>query len=1680
MNRKTKRFDASEKVAWSRIDMLARHGCVIRIPAYRASCTSKETTMSAWATLTTDTVRLPQADGITPHTVTLTLLIPVEAPWVESKFVLTGANDSVIFLRTADNQTLSPDRQTLTMPLQSVTTVKFVCTNPDGDGAYLKVFVMDSAGGSFMPDPPGGYFSFSAAERVAPLDQGQVQIISANGRYWIDGASSYSPYTVMLTTNGTDIRTRFDMRVVTNNQVRFSANRLGLKKRPVGNGQYIFVMEPNENTGTDLLIRDYNPDTGAFWLWDPETGYMCALATIGGIQVPALMQGDAGELFTLKYLSKVPVQPPQSPYTLQLQGNDNLAPQADGLTPHTATAIISKDGSAVANFPYPIIFSLPDDNRTARFIQLAGQTLSADRKEVRAPADPVTGKASVQFVDTATNGEVVAVRATVEMDPGNSSYYLESTPTSVEFTFSRNIGASLDLERGYALIGTNKDKDMYIYEAIAAAKGLGGLVQNLWKATFTLPADSSATFLPDDNQTISANGKVLTAQLSEGTAYAHFQDSKASGEVVAVQAYIENNDIYLPSHPPELDYLTNSKLNLTSPDEGTATLANGVAQHTATVTFEGGDVPADFLVTFKLSPARGSKKDISAWFVDETAGQRVLDNGRTLISPLTDKKASVKFVDDSLTGEAVSLEASNEDLGLFSNILTFDFNDVLKLESDGGASVEADGYSTYGATATLQQSQQEPWDVTFTLPTDASATFVPQTGQRIGDGGTNPRMLIAPLENNVAKVKFVDTNKNGETVKLGATIKNDEVSGGTLNSVPAKVSFKFEALPGALALDLRDNNPNVHPQADGVDYCSATATLVNGTAGKNYEWIVTFSLPEVQSARFVAQDGQTYGGTDGTDRTILYAKLSNNQATARFVDDKPKGETVALNATVANDVVKLPASAVNFTFSELPKLYLSLEGDGLPSVAADGTSKHTATATLKKATINYPWNVTFTLPANKSATFVLQDKQTYGDTAHKVLVAPLVNDTATAQFVDVKGETVGLKADIDYDDNDILPSDPTTLNFKFVVPRGGSFDDPKYFRHDANAKQHDIYQLLGSDFVGTGYIEGAYYICTNPSGVANVMNHPPPALGQPDNDNWAHAFNATEDQYLAYDTKVKSAYIFGNGNHCTGIVLYFNPSGSDGIISPDYTQQPGKYFKQYMETLGFVSRNDLSASSDSSEPHTGFTISLMEANGEPVDATHSLLGPTAYTAAIAGSQQMEPVSSLPTVNANVPIDWCARRYYTSTTSGSTQIGMMVSMPSGVMATYGWKNVDGTAPLPVTVYAYTKYNANVYNGGLGYDGTHVQRGLAFGSDDDNYWQTHTDTNAWSPDFYWRQDNYRVVIRNRDGSSVNDQAGDKKIADFAVDGVSVEMSSADGKPSSVQFLGYTRNYYTTEEYICWSGTPKLQKNLWPGYPITLESGESAGSITLIFLSYVNLISPFSCVTYKNGDSPWLGKVTFHDQYGNPGEFYVNFNLPSTYYPKQYDPSRDSYPRNASIIPIKLGNTQISGFDDVITTNASSPPTLTQSYAYLFSLKSTQWAYLDSKTFLQSPLRAEKLTHAGERSDRFKWSFIYLVPTPPSNSMALYNAGYGGFYWGVRLTVDNQQMPNVFARPEFAIGCVMRPVWTQNGFIMHDGFWSGSQYVWCWTPEKDGAAMYGNPTGGSFDNRWLWRFTQDETDY
>ncbi|ANN67468.1 hypothetical protein [Bordetella bronchialis] len=1009
--------------------------------------------------------------------------------------------------------------------------------------------------------------------------------------------------------------------------------------------------------------------------------------------------------------------------------------------------------------------------------------------------------------------------------------------------------------------------------------------------------------------------------------------------------------------------------------------------------------------------------------------------------------------------------------GLLSNILKFQFNDVFELTADSTKGNEADGVSAYTATATLNQNGLEAWNVTFTLSSTSSGLFVKQKGQAYGGSdGTDRTTLIAPLNSNKAVAQLVDTDKDGEDVKVWAKIENSEVHGGVLVSDPTYETFTFDALPKNLALDLRNDNPGVQTVADGVNVSSATATLVNGTSGKNYGWSVTFALPKDKSAKFVAQAGQSYGGADSTDRTILIAPLASNSATAQIVDENPKGETVTLNAAVDNAVVDLSAPAVNFPFSAVTGLYLTLEGDTGATVAADGQSAHSATATLGGTNMYYPLNVTFTLPANKSATFLLQQNQRYGDngTNKQVMIAPLAQNVATAKFVDPKGETVALQAVVDYDENQTIVSSPKSLSFQFTTQGGGSFDNPKYFKSDANARENDIYQLIDGDFPGTGYIEGAYYICVNPNGLSNAASYPPPALGEPDNENWAHAWKSFQNGVLDTLGAGANPALFGNGNHCLGVVLYFDPGTGEGgnHISPDWTLQPGKYFKSYMETLGFVMRSQVKTK-ESEAPPNGFSIALIDDHGVPYDETQSLLKPTPYTAVINGSRFADTEDTSGTA-ADDSIEWCAKRYYTSKIKETTKIGLQSSLPDGTEARFGTTANSNTTPIQVTVYTSTKYNAVPATGGLGVDPKHMDRGVAPPADDNDYWKTHPSMDPWPADFYWRQDNYRVAIRNNDDASINNQASDKEIFDITIDGMPLDIDGNTG-PSSYIYCESSNNCYTTDAYICWTGTSDLTARFYMDNPVSLETGNFDGSITLVLVTYVRLFNPFGLWP----SSP--GLVSLHDQYGNEGSFYLNCNIPPTYYPKDYGSQDiDGYPKNSSIAVVS--NTEgrvLSKFDDVIVSTQATPTVVEPENVALYSPSYQKWAGLSPDTFPKDLLRWVNLASPGGTGGVSTWRFMGVATEVPNGIYTFYNSGYGGYSWGVKS--EYSLPPNVFAQPGYVALCTVRPVWDQNGFLLFNE--SGYTH-----PETISDTTYDRfaPFVSQLNKDFVWRFTNGRSPY
>ncbi|ANN67483.1 hypothetical protein BAU06_15280 [Bordetella bronchialis] len=566
---------------------------------------------------------------------------------------------------------MSEDRKTLTFQslLDGVDMVAhFLDMNPAGETATLTAWV-NAWYGKVTPDPPSLEFTFSAYKKGAAVDYGVVQITTGEGLNRMYLCCNDPPYFnnegLGYTYDGQAGITRFVMKYVAEDQIKLNSLQGSLKRLdwiPSFSPDYRDLVFPPDLAATDLVIRDYDPDAGTFKLWDPETDYMLSQLWVGGWKF-ALVAASEGNTFSFNYLTTKPVPPRAAPYKLVLTGDSDLLPQADGISPHTATATITRLRTAGPEFPSPVFFNLPDDGgHKARFIPRLGQTLSTDGMQLRAPVNPSTGQATVQFVDTSPNGETVALRAAIEIDPGgDDSYYIESTPIKLPFRFVRNIGATLELERDLTIFDSRLAAGGKIYQATAVASHVGALPPNAQQATFKLVEGSSASFIPGGNQTTSDNGKTLHAPLNNGQAIAQFQDANMSGELVGLRAYIETSELYVPSVPPLLDYAANLtlELKLTSNDLDTKTLADGISQHTATATLTGGTVDkGDLQVVFQLSPARGAKDGIDAWFVDETANQQVSNDGKTLTAVLVNNQASVKFVDNSMQGEEVWLQAS--------------------------------------------------------------------------------------------------------------------------------------------------------------------------------------------------------------------------------------------------------------------------------------------------------------------------------------------------------------------------------------------------------------------------------------------------------------------------------------------------------------------------------------------------------------------------------------------------------------------------------------------------------------------------------------------------------------------------------------------------------------------------------------------------------------------------------------------------------------------------------------------------------------------------------------------------------------------------------------------------------------------------------------------------------------
>lgn len=743
-------------------------------------------------------------------------------------------------------------------------------------------------------------------QKSSVLSSGIVVISQAprySGTFWYAGAAFGLGQCVLLDepVDRDSPRLRFSMDVTMQNDVPKVTFRYGdfsvYKYLPVLCDYWIFALGDKNPTG--FVVTDYDPKARSFKLWDPETKYYCAGKQVnGGKWIVALVPNSAGDTFSITYDSSVPA----TNYTLNLDGDVKRLPQANGVTPHTAVALIQQDGERVSGFSTPATFDLPG-NCSARFVAQAGQTSSNNGKTLVAPFDPVAATATAVFVDNRPNGEAVPLRAAVDM----TEYFVLSVPETLSFPFVKNQNASLDLSRGPDVEWNGQIE----YTVVATTHNPGRVAIDLWDVAFVLFGDS-VKFIPTGrDQSISADGKTLIARLNKGVATARFiHMADGHGGVVAVTAAIDNNALYLPSDPPslacalEFDPVLRGNTAVPLP-------ADGRTRHAARVTLQGNPPAESMDVVFTL-PA-----DRSASFV---AADGVSDDGKTLTVPLENGRitALAQFVDTHIGGESVPLRAVIKvtvdgeavELPTVPASLNFTFSPLpLKLTGDQTNRIAADGSSQHLATAAFAPSATDigTWPVTFTLSADSHATFKPSHGQALIDGKT----LIATLDTKSgysATAAFVDDNLVGnETVSVSA-----RVDAAHITSVPQSLPFSFYGF----TLYLESEDETLRYPSDGKTTHTAVAMLER-LPGKDpsFPWNVTFALTAKRST-FVDARGQSLG------KSLTLPLEKNNEARVEFVDSYSDGEDVTLTATIKNianrgeDLPSTPASMM-FTFYDV-------------------------------------------------------------------------------------------------------------------------------------------------------------------------------------------------------------------------------------------------------------------------------------------------------------------------------------------------------------------------------------------------------------------------------------------------------------------------------------------------------------------------------------------------------------------------------------------------------------------------------------------------------------------------------------------------------------------------------------------------------------------------------------------
>lgn len=353
-------------------------------------------------------------------------------------------------------------------------------------------------------------------------------------------------------------------------------------------------------------------------------------------------------------------------------------------------------------------------------------------------------------------------------------------------------------------------------------------------------------------------------------------------------------------------------------------------------------------------------------------------------------------------------------------------NYTLNLDGDVKRMPQADGVTPHTAVATIQQDGERvsgfSTPATFDLPGNCSATFVAQAGQTSSNHG---KTLVAPFDPVAATATavFVDNRPNGESVPLRAVVDMSEYF---VLSVPETLSFAFLKNQN-VSLDL-SRGPDIEWN-EQTEYTVVATTHNPGRIAIDL-WDVTFGLLG-DSVKFIPTGRDQTVSADGK---TLIARLNKGVATARFIrTGGGHGSVVAVTAAIDNNAMYVPSNPRSLVCAlDFDPV---LRGNTAVPLPADGRTKHAARVTLQGDPPVESMDAVFTLPADRSASFVAADGVSDDG---KTLTVPLENGriTALAQFADthIGGESVTLQAVIKINvDGEVveLPTVPSSLTFAF-------------------------------------------------------------------------------------------------------------------------------------------------------------------------------------------------------------------------------------------------------------------------------------------------------------------------------------------------------------------------------------------------------------------------------------------------------------------------------------------------------------------------------------------------------------------------------------------------------------------------------------------------------------------------